>query len=249
MVGPLATDRAASPAAAFEVIYPGPDGSRCHEPLSTCWTVPFETVAPVHSPGSFGEGRRGFAGWWWSATTAEHVGFASWVGRDQVMALDFDPTVVGLASRPFTLSWHADGETRSHTPDYFLRLRDGTAAVLDVRADEQIAPADEDACAATAAACESVGWQFQRVGPLDPVRVVNLRWLAGYRHPRCWHPVRAAALQRVFTDPAPLLEGVREVGDPIAVLPSLYHLLWRQVLEVDLDSAVLAGSSLVWCRP
>jgi hypothetical protein len=35
------------------------------------------------------------------------------------------------------------------------------------------------------------------------------------------------------------------VGDTIAVLPTLFHLLWRQMLHVDLTDAVLAGSSLV----
>jgi hypothetical protein len=42
------------------------------------------------------------------------------------------------------------------------------------------------------------------------------------------------------------------VGDPIAVLPALFHLLWQQVLTVDLVGAVLAGSSVVcaasWSR-
>jgi hypothetical protein len=28
--------------------------------------------------------------------------------RDHVMALDFDPTVAGIASQPFWLSWHDD---------------------------------------------------------------------------------------------------------------------------------------------
>jgi hypothetical protein len=38
-------------------------------------------------------------------TADSHVGFESWMERDHVMALDFDPTVVGIASQPFWLSW------------------------------------------------------------------------------------------------------------------------------------------------
>jgi hypothetical protein len=34
-------------------------------------------------------------------------------------------------------------------------------------------------------ACAEVGWQYRLVGEIDPVRVTNLRWLAGYRHRRC----------------------------------------------------------------
>jgi hypothetical protein len=38
------------------------------------------------------------------------------------MALDFDPTVVGIAAQPFWLSWTTvEGRVRSHAPDYFAR--------------------------------------------------------------------------------------------------------------------------------
>jgi hypothetical protein len=30
-----------------------------------------------------------------------------------------------------------------------------------------------------------VGWEYERVGELSLVEGANLRWLAGYRHPRC----------------------------------------------------------------
>ena len=47
--------------------------------------------------------------------------------RDHVMALDFDPTVVGIASQPFWLSWRDDaGKLISHAPDFFARRADGT---------------------------------------------------------------------------------------------------------------------------
>jgi hypothetical protein len=209
--------------------------------------VPFERVLPVREFGSY-RGKRSFSGLWWSCTISDHVGYESWLERDRVMALDFDPAVVGLSSQPFRLSWQDGGRTRSHTPDYFVRLRDGTGVVVDVRADDRIEPEDAEAFAATARACESVGWQFRRVGAMPAVRTANLRWLAGYRHTRCLHPGRAADLRRVFRESVPLLEGARRVGDPIAVLPTLFHLLWRHVLETDLDSAPLSASSLVRCR-
>jgi hypothetical protein len=40
---------------------------------------------------------------WWSATTGGHVGFESWL--EHVLHLDFDPSVVGIASHPFWLHW------------------------------------------------------------------------------------------------------------------------------------------------
>jgi hypothetical protein len=237
--GPVSVD--------FDVSFVDIDGSQRCESLSSCWMVPFERALQVR-PFSWNRGKRSFAGLWWFSTTSDHVGHESWLERDQVMALDFDPDVVGLSSQPFRLSWERDGEERSHTPDYFARLRDGTGIVIDVRDDGQIEPDDAAAFTATARACESVGWQFRRVGALDAIRAANLRWLAGYRHPRCLDTGRADGLRRTFHEPLPLLDGAMRVGDPIAVLPTLYHLLWTHVLVADLDSAPLAASSVVEVR-
>ena len=222
------------------------DAAGCarREPLSACWTVPFETVLPVRKFGSH-RGQRSFKGLWWSATIADHVGFESWLERDHVMAMDFDAAVVGFSSQPFRIYWEHSGKVRTHAPDFFARLRDGTGVVIDVRADDRIEPDDAEVFAATARICESVGWEFRRVGEMDRVLASNMRWLAGYRHPRCLHAGRATDLQRAFQHPAPLLDGARLVGDPIAVLPTLFHLMWTQVLEGDLTAAPLSGSSAI----
>jgi hypothetical protein len=244
----LAVDSAPVPASAgFGVSFVDTAGGRRRGPLSSCWMVPFEQVLPARAFGSH-PGKKSFSGLWWLATTAEHVGYESWLERDNVMALDFDPDVTGLSSQPFRLSWEQDGKDRGHTPDYFARLRDGTGVVIDVRDDDRIEPEDAEAFAATAQACASVGWEFRRVGAMGAARAANLRWLAGYRHPRCLDAGRAGRLRLEFGEPRRLMDGARQAGDPIAVLPVLYHLLWTRVLEADLDSAVLSPSSVVWCR-
>src|SRR5664280_2889761 len=50
-----------------------------------------------------------------------------------LMLLDHDPAVVGIASQPFWLFWQHDGKLRSHAPDYFARRADGSAVVVDCR--------------------------------------------------------------------------------------------------------------------
>jgi hypothetical protein len=37
------------------------------------------------------------------------VGFESWLERDHVLHLDFDPSVVGIASQPLWLHWTDEG--------------------------------------------------------------------------------------------------------------------------------------------
>jgi hypothetical protein len=66
------------------------------------------------------------------------------------------------------------------------------------------------------------------------VVTANLRWLAGYRHPRHHLPAIAADLLAAATGPTPLMMAVEQVGDPLAVLPVMFHLLWCQELVADL---------------
>ena len=59
------------------------------------------------------KGQRHLSGRWWSATVAGHVGYESWLERDHLMLLDYDPDVVAVASQPFWLYWTtAEGEAR-----------------------------------------------------------------------------------------------------------------------------------------
>ena len=153
-----------------------------------------------------------------------------------VMALDFDPTVVGIASQPFWLSWRDEaGKLISHAPDFFARRADGTSVVVDCRPVERRKPRDAAKFEATARACAMVGWNYRLVGVPDPIVTANLRWLAGYRHPRHDLPDVREVLRRVFVTPTPLMAGTAAAGDPIAVLPVLFHLLWRGVLAVDVS--------------
>jgi hypothetical protein len=85
-----------------------------------------------------------------------------------------------------------------------------------------------------------VGWEYQRVGELGPVRAANLRWLAGYRHRRYAQPGLAARLRVVFAGPTPLLAGAAAVGEPLAVLSVLFGMLWRGELAADLDTCRLS---------
>ncbi|RDG35041.1 TnsA-like heteromeric transposase endonuclease subunit [Streptomyces corynorhini] len=215
-------------------------------PLEVMWPVRFEAAGQVRGFPSY-RGQRNFPGWYWAATSADLVGYESWVELGHLMRLDAGPDVVAVASQPFRLSWRRGGRVRRirHTPDYFVRCRDGTAVVLDVRPDNRIEPADAVKFAATAAACARVGWGFERVGVLGPVLAANLRWLSGYRHPRVRNEQVVGALRAVFAEPQGLLTGVREVGDPIATLPVLYHMLWCHELAVDLEGRLLSADTRV----
>ncbi|MEV6906079.1 TnsA-like heteromeric transposase endonuclease subunit [Amycolatopsis sp. NPDC051071] len=104
------------------------------------------------------------------------VGYEFWLERDTLVLLDFDPDVAGIASQPFWLCWTtADGKLRSHAPDYFARLADGSARVIDYRPTGRIKPRDQAAFEATRDACASSG----RYGRRSAVCVGALRHNGG----------------------------------------------------------------------
>jgi len=244
-LGELVAVRGAAPASlsGFAIGYVGPDGRSRLDNLADFAGVAFETVRPVRSFPAY-RGQRHNTGLWWSATIGGHVGFESWLERDHLILLDYDPTVTAMASQPFWLLWDEGKRRRSHAPDFFVRLADGTGVVIDVRPAGRVPPKDAATFSVSREACAQVGWQYRLVHEPDPVVMANVRWLAGYRHPRCLRPALAAVATAVFTEAVPLMDGAALLGDPLASLPTVFHLLWCGLLHTDLAVA-LSESSLV----
>jgi hypothetical protein len=234
----------ASCALGFEVEFVDESGERQRCSLASCHASPFERAAPVRSFPSL-KGRANYLGLWWAATSARHVGFESWSERDVVMMLDFDPQVTAFASQPFWLRWHDGQRARRHAPDFFARRADGTGIVVDVRPDDLVDPAAAESFTVMAAACRAAGWEFRRTGGPPPVLAANVRWLAGYRHPRCLRPGLTDVLPVVLGEPRPLLAAAEAAGDPVAVLPSVYHLMWQKAIVADLESAPLGPGTVI----
>nr|WP_167546340.1 TnsA-like heteromeric transposase endonuclease subunit [Streptomyces zinciresistens] len=217
---------------------------RRREALSAVWLARFESLPPVRKVRTY-DGQRSVTRDYWSTTIRKALACESRLERDHAMLMDFDPQVEGLVSQPFRLFWPGRRGRLGHVPDFFARLADGTGVVVDVRPDDQIGPDDTQAFAATERACDLAGWSFRRVGVIDPVLLANVRWLRGYGHPRYWGQETAERLMEEFAEPKPLLAGAEAVGHRIAVLPVLYHLLWRGLLGTGLESRVLGLDCVV----
>lgn len=214
---------------------------------SEAGAVAFEHVAPSRPIRSY-RGQRNYCGDWWLATTNRHVTFESWCERDHLIAFDFDPDVLGIAAQPFGFRFvNADGADRGHTPDFFVRMVDGSAVVVDVRPDTLIDTDDQEKFDVTAAVCRLAGWAYRRVGELPDPWITNVRWLAGYRHARACNRSIAAAVRDMAADngPMPLGALAHEVGEPIVVLPTIFHMLWAHQLVADLASTRLTFDTTI----
>lgn len=206
--------------------------------LQAAVQVRFEELEPV-ALFPVVPGRRWGPGWWWSATTGRHIAHGSQAMCTQLMLLDREAHVVGLAARPVRLIWRDPGSGRVLTwvPQVFARYADGTALLADCPATTE-PPGERAARAAAvlAVACEAVGFAYRRLVPPDPVLAANVRWLAGYRHPR--HRDAGGlehAVLEAFTAPQPLMAGAAAAGEALAALPVVYHALWSGRLTADLD--------------
>ena len=108
-----------------------------------------------------------------------------------LMALDADPGVEAVASQPMWLHWVSEsGKARRHAPDFFVHRADGTGVLIDVRPDNRVSDPNSAVFAATAVMAGQASWSYDRLGELLAVRAANLRWLAGYRHPRSGRSTR-----------------------------------------------------------
>ncbi|WP_326816175.1 TnsA-like heteromeric transposase endonuclease subunit [Streptomyces sp. NBC_01762] len=180
-------------------------------------------------------GRRVAPGWWWSSAGGQLVAYGSGAMRTQLMLLDRDPAVVALACRPVELVWReSSGGVVAHAPQLMARLKNGSGLLVDCVGRSGPSARLAGRARVVTAAAEAVGWSYRLAEPPDAVLVANVRWLAGYRHPRhaagSWMPALVAA----FGSPRPAVEAVRELGDPIAVWPAVFHALWSGVLSVRL---------------
>src|SRR5260370_3791551 len=98
----------------FEIGYTAQDGALHRVPLAGAAVVQFADMQPARRIRTR-KGQRHLPGRWWSATDGRHIGYESWLERDQLMWLDWDRAGTGAASPPFRLRWTTqESEPQSH---------------------------------------------------------------------------------------------------------------------------------------
>ncbi|OLT39528.1 hypothetical protein BJF86_08405 [Serinicoccus sp. CNJ-927] len=196
------------------------------------------------------KGKRNYEGRYFSATSGGHVVFESLLERDFLITVDADPDVLAVSAQPFLLIWpRGTGKEKFHYPDFFLRLRDGGARVVDVRHPERTDTAEKQ-FAMTRQVCESAGWDYDVWTGLPEPRMANLRWLHGYRLERyAPHESLRSTILDTFSPGTELAAGLRRATrvsavEKNAVHAAILHLLFFGVIHVDLDKPLSMDSHL-----
>ncbi|SDL91713.1 TnsA-like heteromeric transposase endonuclease subunit [Microbacterium azadirachtae] len=217
------------------------DGAQLELDAVDCADVPFERGDPVRSfPGW--RLKRHYDGYHWMGVLGASIGFESLTERACLIELDRMLSVVAVASQPMWIRWVTPHGLREHYPDYFVRLDDGTAVLIDVKPTARIKEDVREQFNLTAAFASERGWRYVVYDGESPTREANLRFLSPFQNagntevPPCL-PDHGLPL----ADVAALLD-VGSEG-----YARCYALLWSGALEADLDEP-LSSRMTVWAR-
>lgn len=214
------------------------DGSRTVTTLAEANPHEVASGRPVRSFASY-VGMGHYPGWWWSATTGDHVAYESLLERDRIMLADFDACITHIAAQPFGITGILNGAERRHVPDLLLRSS-GDVLVVDVKPDRLLdKPEVAEVLEWTATLMAERGWRYEVWSGAHATTLENLRFLAQGRRPlvddaamaalrRTGHAgdsLSTALVAAVASEPSLSLDDARA---------AMIRLLWLQEWQVDL---------------
>lgn len=215
------------------------------QPLDAAWVLPFEDYSPARAFPSY-KGQRNFTGLFWCATNSRLVGYESLLERDHLMCLDFSPAVVGIASQPFRLDFDLAGGRRRHVPissygwvtvpaSSWMSARITASAGMTAKFFQQRNPPAPRLAGITGASAFSPGLCLPICAGLPDTDIRG-----------AWFRPREQAVRECLQDGSDSIFGLAAaVGNRVAVLPTLFHLLWIGTLTADLRSRPLGQDSEV----
>ena len=205
--------------------------------------VPFELCRPIRSFPSY-RGRRSHQGKYWFSRSQTHVSFESRFEMTALMMLDFRGDAVAVSSNPFWLLWPKGQAHSRHAPDFFIRRRDGSALVVDVKPADRIRDKDRLLHERTREVCHNLGWEYEEFTGIDATVERNIRLLCAYHHHRFAPPkavrttiaAHVAQSGRTGVPFGELIDAVSECTqlDDSLLICGAYHMVWNGELRVDL---------------
>ncbi|AYF79278.1 TnsA-like heteromeric transposase endonuclease subunit [Nocardia yunnanensis] len=185
-------------------------------------------------------GQRHYSGSYWAATEGRHVIYESRLELAHLLFADFDPNVNHIVAQPLQIQAVVDEHMRRHVPDFLLLAANGPI-LADVKPRRSLSdPRVEFTVAWTRELAEQLGWRYEVMSEPNPVRLDNVRFLAGYRRRWLFPPELLRRLESGEVDGAPLSRACGMLPDwpePV-VKAAILHLLWSQHFCADIDAAL-----------
>ncbi|MEU5344475.1 TnsA-like heteromeric transposase endonuclease subunit [Streptomyces sp. NPDC020766] len=217
------------------VRYVDPEGLQHLVRLEQAADVPFEDGRMVRAiPSHRDQGH--MPGQYWVAKWGDFADYESVLESKWLTLLDFDRQVTAFATQPLEFDAIDARGTWQHTPDVFVRHRDGSVLLLDVknpelRDDPEVLLQEKR----TRRTCERLGWNYSMVSEPSGQRWVNVDLLSSARRPLHLGADLVPRLLELAREPVEIGELMRFMEYPDLARGVLYHLMWHQRIVTDLD--------------
>ena len=182
-----------------------------------------------------------------SLKTGRMIWFESFLERDFIYWLEFDPSVVTFAEQPFTLAYQHLGKTRRYTPDFHVRYAAEQDVLVECKPTVFVETEENQLKFSAAQAwCAERGWSFRVVTEADvrqEPRLANIKLLMRYARLGVTPQIQSqvfAALAAASRLSLGQIARLLEPADPTAAVPGVLHLAARHTIAVALDDAPLS---------
>jgi hypothetical protein len=181
------------------------------------------------------------------------IAFESLIERDLISLLDYEPRVAEFVEQPLTITYEDQGKSRTYTPDFQARLREGRQLLFECKPQRLVtAPDNQMKFSAARQWCQRQGWEFVVVTDAQLAtgwRVKNIQLLTQFAR----HHLAAETEKRILTCLAgwagtarveEVMQHIAPQNPPTALIPML-HLTFHQGLQIPLDEAPITPASPV----
>ena len=192
-------------------------------------------------------GQKHYSGTYWSSTEAAHVIYESRLELARLLYADFDVAVGRIFAQPFLLKATVDRRVRKHVPDFLLMTEQGPV-VVDVKPLARLAnPRIRFTLDWTRKLVEGRGWRYEVWSEPPATELGNIRFLAGFRNPRCFDETFLEEVRQRDLSATALCEALSaDFGRPPALVRSaVFHLVWTQYLTVDMREPLTRSTILM----
>jgi hypothetical protein len=191
-------------------------------------------------------GQKHYSGTYWSSTERSHVIYESRLELARLQYADFDVAVRRIVAQPFLLKTTVGRRVRRHVPD-FLLIDEHGPTVVDVKPSARLDnPKVAFTLDWTRKIVEARGWRYEVWSEPLATKLGNIRFLAGFRNPRCFNDELVESIRQHELAGRTLGEALSlDFGAPPALVRSaVFHVIWNQHFTVDLAEPLTRSAIL-----
>ena len=218
-------------------------------PLLALRDYEFESVVHVRNPPAH-RNQPQMPGYLWVVKGGRLLVYESRLEMLVMLALDYHRDVVAFSSQPHR--YHERGVRRGarrHVPDLFVRLRDGSAVVIDVVPDKKRdSPKRAPGVRAGATRLSGRRMDVSAAGRTRTRGNNNITALSGFRREPAALADHEQRILAATESPIRIDELLLRLSDE-EVLPCVFHLVWRGTLDLSIRKPLTYSSVIRQRRP